>query len=270
MISFKKVSAKAKLEALYALFYQSLVAPFDGMWDDIIGHTQHWQINVQNEAAGFFAINAKNMLLNYFLKEKHLPLSQKIFQQILAKQVVKEAVVSTNHPIMMGICIDLAKEIKPHAYLIEDVQRKTINAPYLEGITDPVFKNAHGVDFQAAVKFCIDTINPPKDWLEIYYQRLINRQELYLWQDEATQTIIGVSEARKSETQPGMADVGMIVGKDFRKQGVGTYLLNQAKEQCYRQQLKPICSCEKDNIGSLKAIQKVGFVTKHRLVRVEF
>ena len=178
--------------------------------------------------------------------------------------------VSTNNPVFMSICLDVAKSVHPHSYLFEDAQRVTLEPPKLAGISKPVLNTAQQEDFEVAVEFCVQTIAPPREWLEGYYQRLIDRQELFLWQDAANNQILGVCEARKSDTQPGVGDVGMIVSKNYRKQGVGSYLLNQAKEHCYHQGLKPICSCEKDNIGSRKSIQRVGFVARHRLVRVDF
>ena len=223
MISFKKVAKKSDIESLYDLFYQSITIPFDGMWDEIIGYTQHWQISSQDQPIGFFALNTNNVLLNFFIKQEYLPLADDIFQQVLTKQIIKQAMVSTNNPVFMSICLDVAKSVHPHSYLFEDAQRVTLEPPKLAGISKPVLNTAQQEDFEVAVEFCVQTIAPPREWLEGYYQRLIDRQELFLWQDAANNQILGVCEARKSDTQPGVGDVGMIVSKNYRKQGVGIY-----------------------------------------------
>lgn len=196
-----------------------------------------------------------------------MPLQVEVFTYILAKHKIKKAITGTNYPAFLSACLDFGQKITSHSYLFEDTGKTTISPPQLNGVS-PQLTPAQLTDFQMAVKFCLEAIEVPQEWLESYYNRLIKRQELYLWQ--ASEHIIGVCEARKSASQSGLADVGMVVAKNYRRQGVGAYLLNQAKQQCYRQGLTPICSCEKDNLGSRKAIHKAGFVTKHRMVEVVF
>jgi predicted acetyltransferase len=75
---------------------------------------------------------------------------------------------------------------------------------------------------------------------------------------------------RNSDTDDSIADIGMIVSPLYRKSGYGTFLLGKAKEIAIRIGKTPICSCEKDNLGSLKSIQKNGFRSIHQLLSVEF
>ena len=82
--------------------------------------------------------------------------------------------------------------------------------------------------------------------------------------------LIATSECRTSKTQQPYADLGMIVAEEYRRKGVGNYILARTKAFCYDQNLSPICSCEADNIGSKKAITKAGFVSRHRIVLTEF
>ena len=65
-------------------------------------------------------------------------------------------------------------------------------------------------------------------------------------------------------------DLGMIVAKEQRRKGLGSYILTLTKAYCYERKLLPICSCEATNIGSKKAIEKAGFVSRHRVLKCEF
>lgn len=266
-MDYQLANSPNDLENEYALFYQSLTAPQDGMWDEIIGYAKHWRIIHQKQTIGFYAINEENVLLNFFLNREFLSLQLETFTHILVKHKIKKAITGTNHPVFLSACLDFGQQMTTHSYLFEDAGESTISPPQLNGAS-PQLTLAQLTDFQMAVKFCLEAIEVPREWLEGYYNRLIKRQELYLWQ--TSDHMIGVCEVRKSTTQPGLADIGMVVAKNYRRQGVGVYLLNQAKQQCYDQDLTPICSCEKDNQGSRKAIHKAGFVTKHRMVEVVF
>ena len=82
--------------------------------------------------------------------------------------------------------------------------------------------------------------------------------------------ILGACEVRKSAVQPEVADLGMVVSVNHRRKGVGTYLLGQAKRISREWDRKPICSCEKENAGSLKSILNNGFRSVHQMLVMEF
>lgn len=62
----------------------------------------------------------------------------------------------------------------------------------------------------------------------------------------------------------------MVVSPAHRKKGLGTFLLGNAKEKAIKWNREPICSCEKDNIGSLKSIENNGFRSIHQMLMLEF
>jgi predicted acetyltransferase len=267
-MDFIKVESKNELTTLYQAFYQSLHAPFDSMWDEIAGTAAQWKVIHENQAIGFYVIDDANALLNFFLVEAYLPALEDIFARVISKHKIKSGILSTNAPVFVSACADFAGTIAPHSYLFQDYQKCVVPAPVLANGVQPTLKLAQTTDYQAAVDFGVVAIEADRTWLEGYYALRIERQELYLWQ--TNEEIIGACEARKSDTQAGIGDIGMVVGISYRRQGVGAYLLNQAKEICYQQGLTPICSCEKDNVGSRKSIYKAGFVSKHRIVSVGF
>ena len=101
-----------------------------------------------------------------------------------------------------------------------------------------------------------------------YIGGLIEKKEIF--SHEIGDTIIGTCEVRKSTTSPKFADIGMAVSPDFRRKGYGTYLLNKAKTIALEWGKAPICSCEKDNIGSYKSISNCGFVSTYQLLAIVF
>ena len=82
--------------------------------------------------------------------------------------------------------------------------------------------------------------------------------------------ILGTGEFRERQAWVPFADVGKIVNKKYRRQGVGTFLLALLKQKAVRQGLIPICSCEAGNLGSRKAVENAGFVANHRVVQFSF
>ncbi|MEM9434646.1 MAG: GNAT family N-acetyltransferase [Pseudomonadota bacterium] len=61
-------------------------------------------------------------------------------------------------------------------------------------------------------------------------------------------------------------DVGMLVGKDFRRRGLGTYIVNQIANNIEKYGLRPICGCGASNLASKATLERAGFVSKHQLL----
>jgi len=100
-----------------------------------------------------------------------------------------------------------------------------------------------------------------KDWVTGYITKWIKRDGIYTYRLD--HKIQGVFEVRHSEPSSKAADLGMLVAKEYRNKGLGTYLLGKAKAKAMELGLKPICACDASNIGSLKCIERNGFVVEH-------
>jgi GNAT superfamily N-acetyltransferase len=119
------------------------------------------------------------------------------------------------------------------------------------------------------VDFSTTNIDAPKQWLEGYYHNLISRKELFgYWNN---QELLAVGECRKFDHfQTDYAEVGMIVSKNKRGQGIAKQVLNYLVKHATKQGLSVICSTENQNIPAQKAIFDVGFIPYHRIVQFEF
>jgi predicted acetyltransferase len=62
----------------------------------------------------------------------------------------------------------------------------------------------------------------------------------------------------------------MVVAQAYRGRGLGRSVLLHLKEHCYKVGWKPICSCAVDNLASKKAIERAGFLSEHRMVKITF
>lgn len=71
--------------------------------------------------------------------------------------------------------------------------------------------------------------------------------------------IIATSECRLSETQLTVANLGVIVNKDYQGKGIATKILYQQARRAQEVDKKPVFSTTYNNIASRKAIEKAGF-----------
>jgi GNAT superfamily N-acetyltransferase len=62
----------------------------------------------------------------------------------------------------------------------------------------------------------------------------------------------------------------MVVAKEHRNIGVGTYIISELKKHCISRHITPVCGCSYLNYASKRTLERAGFITNHRLVRFEF
>jgi predicted acetyltransferase len=170
--------------------------------------------------------------------------------------------IGTNNPICLSIAMHLQQSVKVDSYLFSDFL--SVNHPKQNG----VFRFAEMEDQKMLVDFYHQSMGASREWLNGYLANLVKKKEICLL--EENDEILGVCEIRKSESDPTVTDLGMVVSPAHRKKGIGTYLLGKAKDIALQRETSPICSCEKDNIGSLKSIQNNGFRTVHQMLLMEF
>ena len=114
---------------------------------------------------------------------------------------------------------------------------------------------------------CLTLDRSTVGWLRVYSSALIERSELFVLPDE--DRWLGLGELRRSDTQTGVADVGMMVAPAHRGRGLATSILARLRAACESESLRAICSTTAENVAAQKAILKAGFRSRHRIIRVE-
>ena len=259
---FQKIEDADVSESLKVVWLKSLTAPQDDMWEAFMNYAQHWEIKFQDQQIGYACINDENCLLQFFLLPNWLQDGISIIQQFIHQQNIQKAMIGTNNPICLSLNMQMQKSVKVHTYLFSDF----INIEPNERKEKP--RQALSEDLENAIDFCHISMGAPKEWLNGYVGDLIEREELFVFED--IHEIIGTFEVRKSDSNSKVANIGMVVSPKHRRKGLGTYLLGQAKKKAIEWNLEPICSCEKDNMGSLKSIHKNGFRSIYQMLLVEF
>lgn len=71
--------------------------------------------------------------------------------------------------------------------------------------------------------------------------------------------IIATSECRMSDSQPEIADLGIIVNSGFQGKGIATQVIQMQVNRVLKANRKPVCSTTLENVAARKAIEKSAF-----------
>ncbi len=261
-INFSEVNAIETLYPLKQAWLQSLHNAQDGMWETFRDQAEHWAIKDGQILVGYACIDNDHQLIQFYLSPSYHSNGAAIFQDFIQTAAIETGIVGTNNPIYLSLALNFVKNIRVHTYLFRD--SAPVSIPEKEGI----LHLAQLADLDKIVEFYVHSIGAPKPWLNNYVGNRIQDGELFYFENH--NTIIGTCEVRKSPTNPIVADIGMAIAPEFRKQGYGTYLLHQAKLIAQGLGKEPICSCEKENLGSFKSISNSGFISLSQLLEIEF
>src|SRR5579872_3106082 len=240
-------------------YLRTLIAPIDGMWESaVIAHATFWEIQDQEQRAGYFCTDSNNYLLRFYLFELYQAQAQEIFRWVVSTCGIQYAIASTIEPLYFSLCLDIQVSVTAHSYLFRDNKRVELSS----GISNSIFRQAEKKDLDNIVRFYRANTEGSGEWIEAFMKKRLNRAELFALYNR--QLLVATGECIPSQKQPPYADLGMVVAQSYRGRGLGSFMLAQLKKRCYEAGWKPICSCAADNLASKKAIEKAGFISEQR------
>lgn len=241
--------------------YQQFVAPIDAMWELLhIASSQSYLIESENQRMGYCCIDEGKSLTQIYLDKANNYLMSTAIDALIEAKLINSAKLSSIEPVSFNACLGRSTSIKTNTYCYQYAGKTLESKPVLEinqATTEDIdkvqtfLKNQIGFD---------DTFG--------YVANLVNRKEQYIAQEG--ETIIATGECRLSDTQSEVADVGMIVNKDYQKKGIGTRMLAALIKKAEATKRKPICSTTHDNVASQKAIARAGFYCSHIIFDIGF
>ncbi len=258
---FKKEEDRSSLLHLETAWRKSLLFPHDDYWDAVLNACTNWLVYLDDTLVGYAQIGRNNTLYQFYIDAKWLNKGRTLIKEFIDQQKIEKACLITNNPIFHTLAMHHHKKVEVDNYLFENLV--DIKIAEQEGN----FRIATLKDLDKLVDFSNEVLDAPKDWLKTYIKQWIDRDEFFMFSNESE--IIGTCETR-SENTTDYACLGIVVSAKHRNKGIGSFLLNKAKEISIKRNKMPICSCAKDNIASLIAIEKNGFRIRHIGLNVYF
>lgn len=264
-MTYRQAEHTDSIQQMQAAYRRALIAPMDGMWESaVIAPATFWEIQDGGRHAGYFCVGANNNLLRFHLVEAYLDRAQEVFRWIVSAFGFEYAMTSTIEPLYFTLCLDLQTSVVVHSYLFRDNQHIELSA----GFGKCVFRKARERELDELTRFYQANTEGSGAWIEPFLREHLRRGEVFGFYDQ--QTVVATGECIPSQHQPPYADLGMVVAHASRGRGLGSSMLIRLKQHCYEAGWKPICSCARDNRASKKAIEKAGFISEHRIVKMSF
>ena len=231
------------------------------MWELLyIASSQHYLIEDHDKVLGYCCINEEACLIQIFLEEAYCSNMETVIKELIKAELIKSASLSSNEPIGFNACLFQSKSIKANTFCFEHVN-KAIKVNSILNL-----ELVHTEDIPPIKAFLNEQVG--MDDTFGYTENLVARKEIFIIKE--SEVIIATSERRMSDTQPEIADLGIIVNKAYQGKGIATQVMQMQVNNVLKAGRKPICSTTLDNLASRKAIEKSGFYCSNIIFDMSF
>src|SRR5262245_42865620 len=199
-------------------------------------------ILVEGRVSGYGAVSNKydkGRLTEYYTLPHARRLALPMFRELLTASQATHVEAQTNNPLMLLMLYDCAKNIIAENILFQDAGATQLACP-------------NGVFRLAA----------PEDAGAIFPHL---REPVGKWVVEARGAVVATG-GFLCHYNPPYGDIYMEVAEPARRQGFGSYLVQELKRVCYEAGKKPAARCNPDNVGSRRTLEKAGFLPCGRLL----
>ncbi len=162
-----------------------------------------------------------------------------MFRELLAVSGATHIEAQTNIPWMLTLLYDCADDIKAESILFHDAFTTHLACP------NGTFRRA-----------------TPLDTAEVFTH---HSEPVGEWLMEVEGAVVATA-GFLCHYNPPYGDIFMEVAEPARRQGVGSYLVQEVKRVCYEAGKKPAARCNPDNSASRRTLQKAGLLPCGRLL----
>lgn len=265
MITVKEIEYKFIKTSLddnkdfFSNYFSSLSAIYDNFLEAHILQSDVYSIYIENNKIGYFAIYQKKLLTQFYVNKSAMKYAQSIFKQILEQYHIERAFVPTCDELLLSMSLDFHKKVNMQAYFFEE------NKNPIYEIEPPKYgrnllRQAIEKDIPSIEKLCEGFFDNTKDSILL--------GQIYIL--EENDNILGFGLIEDCNIFKDYKATGMFTVNKHRQNGVGRSIILHLKDICYEKGFKPLPGCWYYNFNSKRTLESCGYISKTRLLNIEF
>lgn len=257
MINVRKIDSIKDLENLREEYMNSLQYSQEQYFEHMINKCTYYVIEFDSKIIGYFCVSSYRVLYEFYLSNEVIINSQDIFSLILDQEYIVSAECKSFDHLLLSLGCDFNKKAICTGYLFRDYINVTNS---LNGFDDIIFRLAELKDKK-------EISDKSEDFFKKVEEQIIKNEIFVLY---SKNILLGTGVIQKVFPDLNYYDIGMIVDKNNRNKGIGTFIIAKLKEYCSNNNWIPVCGCGYNNAASKRTLEKAGFITKHRIIRFDF
>lgn len=244
---------------LFRSYFNGLSGLYDNFLESHILRSVFYSIFINHKKTGYFAIFQDKMLTQFFVDKYVLKYAQSIFKRILEEYSIEKAFVPTCDELLLSMSLDFHKKVNMQAYFFEEN-----NAPLYE-VKPP--KYGRELLRQAFEK----DMTQIEALSENFFDHLpdsIRSGQIHILEEAGE--ILGFGLMEDCDIFTEYKAIGMFTVAKHRQKGVGRSIILHLKDICHEKGFTALPGCWYYNHNSKSTLESCGFISKTRLLRIDF
>lgn len=264
MVEIKQIARK-KITQLIEQHRSILSFPRDDYWNNgFLPDCSYYSIEKRHEIIGYFGLDPENALIDYYIDRIKTVEPDVIFDEVLHCMHIQTIYVESYDTPYFVMAVQKAKNIRVFFTLYEGINNPRIThvLPHID------IKIATEKECDFLKDFYLNQQSEmDKEFIFWYVENWIHHQGLYIFYQN--NVICGVGELRLYPEEHATGFLGVLVDKERRKEGIGSYILSQMRLIAREKGLLPVCASETFDTVADKTIRRSGFTPVHRIFKMQ-
>ena len=237
--------------ALFMDYCSTLATPMDSFVEDYMLKARFFVIGTELQSIGFFALGDKDVLAFYLLPQ-WTRYGEQLFSRVIDEYSIGEVYFQTSDFYLVSLVTDWEFDKTKSAYFFQDAVE--IPMPVLE---------YHDLSFSAVTNDDVEEIQAKTD--NFFDPGDLTNGQIFALRSGTE--LLGCGIVVRGRFFTACASIGMVTCKEYRRRGVGRYILWSLKQWCYERKLQPIAGCWYYNTLSRHSLESVGLASRSRGMR---
>ncbi|MCZ0704618.1 GNAT superfamily N-acetyltransferase [Natronobacillus azotifigens] len=255
MFAYKKSTLRGN-KHFWDSYLESLTSRYDNFLEEHILTSEIYSIYMEDEHIGYFGVFNKEMLTQFFISKSAFKFVQQAFQEVLNVFEIQSAFVPTCDESFLSLCLDKHSKVHLQAYFFEEAEEKVREPEFPRDL----MKVATLDDLQEIVAITGDFVDN--------HEQRIKDQQLYVLREN--NEFLGMGLIEDNVIMKNCQATGMFTNEKHRQKGIGRSIILNLKQICHENGKTPLPGCWYYNENSKRTLESSGYISKTRLLRIDF
>jgi GNAT superfamily N-acetyltransferase len=249
-----------ELASLRRAHRAALIEAQELLLEGMSARAAHYRIVHRGETCGYFAILDLHTLVEFYLAQPYWLFGERIVSQVVRRTGVRRALVQSFDHLFLSSAVAQQTRVRSLGYLVRDYLPRPLPPAPDSGLE---LRTATPADLPRIARVDQPVFTDPTR-----LESVVAGGHLVLF--ERGDALLGFGIAQPVVEGRPEVDVGIAMDAAHRNTGDAVYLFRQLIERCVAAGLRPVAGCAADNQASRNLGDRVGLVSRYRLLELSF
>jgi len=262
-IIIKELSSAMEIADLRQEYLDSLMESQELFLELMVREAQPFALLDGDTLVGYFFEGTDHTLIEYYVCPACFAYVDTIFGVIVMERGIHTVYCKSFDHLLLSCCLDMQKKMESLGYLFREYEKP----PALSLSKRPLSATFNNITTRLATKADEAYISEINEEIFDHPHEItetIENDNLLIFQQG--ESVIGFGIFQRTIAGRPEFDIGMLVNREFRRQGYGAFILGYLMNYCEEHGYRPTAGCAIENLASRRCLERAGYKAQYRML----